>query len=641
MAYIACYTKPGLGDYPAGHFPGHTGHNCDWELALHLAWSEDRATFHPLRNNTGILFPKASYEEEVPQGVTKTMKDPWLCRAADGSFLVFSIRLNGTEPDPSARGAIQWFSSRDLIRYREEGFIRVAEEEIRAPACTWNPGRNAYRLTWQQGTGRKEGWTEDFVKVRDIRDTDSIPERAEQISMAPVENPSISDDTAPILPGNILEISEEELRNLRKYADVIRHVGNRPLTICVPAGTRLAYLPLPDAVCEYSDGSVHRKKVRWDTAALSRIDFTKPGKYLVSGEIISKTYPTFPISLGYGSCDPEQISDINMKRGMSDPCVTWYRGFYYLSSSGSQNITLRRSEKLEKVFSADPVIIASIPLAPGERGHGTWAAELHEIGGKLCLLTTICPGGDWTRVQSVILRCQGDPMDPDSWEAPRYCVDRNGGLISRRGISLDMTYFEDAGRHYVMWSNRLIYQEKGKQTIEPAEIDIAEIDPAHPWQLLSDPVCVTRPDYGWERMETEVDEGPYLLRKGNELLITISCSSTGLGDLYNIGLLRAQSGSDLLNPESWDKWPWPLLTKESVPGEFGPGHNDFVTDRETGETIMIYHAIPHGDTQDDYLRQPAMRRVHLAASGLPYLEMTPERDLNPELKKIKLHLEII
>ena len=168
----------------------------------------------------------------------------------------------------------------------------------------------------------------------------------------------------------------------------------------------------------------------------------------------------------------------------------------------------------------------------------------------------------------------------------------------------------------------------------------ATIDPEHPWQLTSDVSVVMWPMYGWDRMETEVDEGPYLLRHGDDLFVTVSGSSTGMGDLYDLGLLHAKSGEDLLDPDVWEETGYPLLTKESVPGEYGPGHNNFVEDRETGDIIMIYHAIPH-DGQDRTLRrQPGIRRLHFAATGLPYLEMTPERDLAPGLERVEAKIVI-
>ena len=128
-----------------------------------------------------------------------------------------------------------------------------------------------------------------------------------------------------------------------------------------------------------------------------------------------------------------------------------------------------------------------------------------------------------------------------------------------------MTHFRDHGTDYVMWSDRKIRYGTDPLVIEPADIYIATIDPATPWQLTSDPVCVLRPVLGWDRCETEVEEGPYLLRRGDDLFVTVSGSSTGMADLYAVGLLRAKSGSNLLNPASWDWWPYPLLTKESVP----------------------------------------------------------------------------
>ena len=175
---------------------------------------------------------------------------------------------------------------------------------------------------------------------------------------------------------------------------------------------------------------------------------------------------------------------------------------------------------------------------------------------------------------------------------------------------------------------------------EPADIYIATIDPDAPWQLTSQPQCIIRPMYGWDRCETEVDEGPYILRHGNDLFFTISGSSTGMSDLYTLGVLKAKTGVNLLDPSNWDWLPYPLLTKESVPNQFGPGHNNFVKDPVTGDDIMSYHAVPHDANGLALGRQPGMRRVHWAATGLPYLEMTEERDLDPRFKNVILKVTV-
>lgn len=632
MGYILCYTKPGTALITDNNYPGHTAYACDWEQSMHMAWSVDGKNYHPLRNDTGVLFPLATFDEGNEKGTTKTLSDPWLYRSEDGEFMVCAIRRNQNAPDSRHVGCIQVFSSSDAVCFREIGFLHVSDTVVSEPTCHWDADRACYTVTWLCGDKYYQGITRDFIWIADVGECAQPPKRIS-------ENDIRIEPPCQRLFGNAIEVSDDELKTLRMYLDEIHHVAVEPIEKQITSGTALDAAQLPKAVCRYSDGSTHEKLVDWDKDAIAAIDFNRAGTYTIPGRI-RPSIGHFPFELSFGSYAPSAINDPNMATGMSDPCVTYCRGKYYLSSSGNQNITLRCADTIEGVFSAEPVVIHQVKLHPGERMCGTWAAELHEIGGSLYLLTSLCRGGDWTTVQSAMLRCHGDPLDPCSWEEPKLCMYEDGSLISERGISLDMTYFEDGGRHYVMWSNRFIYEKDGRQAIEPAEIDIATVSPDKPWILHGRRVCISRPDYGWDRFETEVDEGPYILRHGDDLFITISGSSTGMGELYNVGLLRAKSGTDLLKPSSWSKLPYPLLTKESAPGEYGPGHNNFVVDRRTNDTVMVYHAIPHAPEKMACRRQPGIRRLHFAVSGLPYLEMTSERDLKPELADITMQLTI-
>lgn len=616
MAMIRCYTRPGVGTYPDRNYPGHVGWLCDLDHAMHLAYSTDGKSYHPLRNDTGVLFPACTFTEGRPEGTTKTLIDPSIFRRRDGRFMVCAVRRNQNAPDPLTTGSIMLFSSPDLVHYREAGFLRVAEGEIRRPACRYDPAARQYLVSWEAEGGRYSGWTEDFAQVHDVSaSSEAYDERRE------------------------IWVSDEELSVIRAHLDEIRHVGVAPMEHAIRIGETLNADALPKATCLYSDGSAHEKPVRWDAAALASVDVTRAGVYTIPGTILAKRWDA-PCKLNYGSYAPDQVNDPNVGNGMSDPCVTYYRGKYYLSSTGIHHIALRCADTLEGVFDAEPVVIHSLPLLPGERFSGTWAAELHEIHGVLYMLTAICPGGDWTRVFAVVLRCHGDPCDPASWEAPRPCVKPDGRPCAAQGISLDMTYFHDQGRDYVLWSDRKITRTKDGPIIEPAVICIATVDPSAPWQMTCEPRCIARPIYGWERCETEVIEAPYLLRHGDDLFVTISGSSTGMADLYDVGLLHAKSGADLLEPSSWTHLGYPLLTKESVPGEYGPGHNNFVVDHETGNTMIIYHAVPHDEQGRSLNRQPYVRRVHWSHAGLPYLEMTPERDLQKELRNVILTLRV-
>ncbi len=763
MAYLLCYTKRGEGCYPEHNYPGHKGYNCDWEHAVHLAVSDDGCSFRPLRNNTGILFAKSSFAENAFVGVTKTLVDPWIFRAADGSFFVSAVRRNRNAADSERCGCMAVYHSKDLVHYEEPVFVRLAGEEVRRPRCRYEAETGAYYVEWETESGlwggscsslcRADGKTarmeeltpgEDCGAEADVRvekcfalearrleldaqETDACGAGAQgsevcgagaqkaDVCGAGVQGTDVcsvgvqgtdvcgagvrgSEVCSPAtdgmqagdfgiegcVPGNVIEITQEEKETLCGYFDEIRFVGVEPIRLewpvgkalpetgtdleaCVPAdhpvdkrerGTSAnlagesAYRAandtsgemasdvmsdsaacLPGAVCRYSDGSTHEKQVCWDPEALARVDVSRPGVWKIPGTIRQKRWE-FPLPLKFLPDEPKDFV------GMSDPCVTEYRGKYYLSSSGSQSIQLRIADTVEGTFAAEPVVIYRVPLNPGVRYVGTWAAELHEIDGVLYLFTALCENGDWEQVKSCILRCKGDPADPASWEAPQLCVKRDGSLLTEGGISLDMTYFRDGGKDYVMWSDRKMCYDTGALEAGTADIYIATVDQKEPYRLTSEPCCVVRPMYGWDRYETEVDEGPYLLRHMDELFVTVSGSSTGMGDLYDVGVLRAKSGADLLRQENWTWIPYPLLTKESVPGEYGPGHNNFVKDPDTGDDLMVYHAIPH-DAQDRTLqRQPGIRRVHWAKSGLPYLEMTPERDLPEGSERVVMELVV-
>lgn len=628
MAYLLAYTKKGEGCYPDFNYPGHVGYNCDWEQAMHLALSEDGKNFIPLRNNTGILFAKASFEEDEFVGVTKTLVDPWICCGKDGIFYVLAVRRNQNAPDSKNIGCMMVFTSTDLVNYSEPVFVKLSEEEISRPRCSYNNENETYYVEWETASGSFFARTNDLKKI----------EKCEACAKTRFEL-QYKDDFGieGCVPGNVIEITEAEKQVLCDYFADIHYVKTNPVHESWPLGKSLEPFGdcAPKATCVYSDGSTHEKKVAWDKEALNKVDVSKPGTWKIPGTVLQKRWK-FPLPLRFL---PDELVEFN---GMSDPCVTEYHGKYYLSSSGTHHIQLRIADTIEGTFDAEPTVIYRIPLENGLHFVGTWAAELHEIDGVLYLFTSLCENGQWIHVKSVILRCNGDPADPNSWEAPRKCVKIDGSDLTEGGISLDMTWFRDNGRDYVMWSDRKIHYGADDKHFEAgtADVYIATIDPKKPWQLTSDPHCVVRPMYGWDRYETPVDEGPYLLRRGDDLFVTISGSSTSMGDLYDVGLLHAKSGADLLQEENWTWLSYPLLTKESVPGEYGPGHNNFVKDPDTGDDLMIYHAIPHDENDKTLFRQPGIRRVHWAKNGLPYLEMTPERDLPEGSENVVMELVV-
>ncbi len=625
MAYLLSYMKKGEGIYPPELYPqqkDQPGYLCDLDHSMHLAVSEDGKKFTPLKNNTGILFPECDLNDGVIKGTTKTLIDPYLLRGADG-FYVLGVRRNQNAPDPLSTGCAMVWRTEDLIEYEVYGFLKLSESEIRRPRAAYDSASGTYRVEWETEDGRT------FAAVSGSLREVFCPQEAERTISA--ADPG---DVPGAIPGSLVEITEEECARLRAWFLPAENTGVRVPDMEWP----VKYDDLPAAECLYSDGSVHSKPVDWNRDDLEAVDPSVPGTYTVRGRIRTRHWP-FPIETSPRPKGAMEVHGLEneVSGRMSDPCVIEYRGRYYLTSSGSNDIIVRATDRLEDVFSAPAKIVYTVK---GENGGnvGTWAAEIHIINDVPYIFTGICPG-EWTTVQAAVLRCNGDIEDPDAWEAPVFCVKPNGKILTEGGISLDMTEFEVNGVHYVMWSDRKIHEIDGKLYPAPADVYIAIIDPDRPWQLLSEPQCVLRPIYGWDRCQTEVEEGPYLLRRGDDLFICVSGSSTGMADLYTLGFLRAKAGDDLMDPGVWKWYPWPFMTKESVPGMFGPGHNSFIKDPETGDDLIVFHAVPHENGRP-LGRRPAVRRVHWKANGLPDLEVTEERDLKEEFRNVECVISV-
>ncbi|HZG83372.1 family 43 glycosylhydrolase [Paenibacillus sp.] len=602
MPFVLCYTKEGEDKYR------------DLNDSMHLALSYNGKEFVPLRHNTGILFPEADLNDGSMPGCTKTLLYPWLFRFKDGGVGVVAVRRNNANrPDPLSIGSIMLYRSDNFTHYKFVGFVALDSSEIQNPRCRYEEATDAYRIEWETSEGVFGGYTEDFTAIAEKAPCQSSFEAAGDYGIPDA------------VPGNVVAITMEEAKHIEHTLGVIYNTGVKPIEVTVHVGDTLDVLKLPKAICEYNDGSEHSMPVDWDRATLESIDTSEPGEYTVPGRIIQKVYP-FPFI-----------------EHASDPCIFKYFNKYFFMATGRRSVNVRVSDTIDGLRDAEIIEIYKIPEEDQESGN-MWAQEMHIINGIPYVFTTIGKNNMWNTVQSVILRCNGDPTDPTAWEAPRYVVKADGTILNENGITLDMTYFCIDDVHYVSWSNRdILYNGDNRNEYGtsngPADIYIATIDPNAPWQLTSDPVCICRPIYGWDRIETEVDEGPYLLRHNDDLFITFSGSSVGV--LYCVGLLHAKYGSDLLSPESWTETPYPILTKESIPGQYGPGHNNFIKDPDSDDDLIVLHARPYATGQDENPRHATIRRVHWNAGGYPVLEMTPEQELNPQFANVSVKIRVI
>ncbi len=312
----------------------------------------------------------------------------------------------------------------------------------------------------------------------------------------------------------------------------------------------------------------------------------------------------------------------------ADPYVTkGSDGWYYFTASypmygendpeGYDRIILRRSDTIEGLADAEEKIIWH------EKESDTsfrfiWAPEIHEIGGKWYVLFAASGKSDnvWD-IDCHIIMCSGNDPYNDRWiDKGKFqaCKDDN---FSFRGFSLDMTYFECAGKHYLAWA-----QNGGNSNVY-----LSTINPDKPWQTTSPAMLLTKPEYDWERVRIPVNEGPAVMIHNGRIYLAFSASATG--PEYCIGLMYAEADSDLMNIDSWTKLDKPLLTSDDLIGEYGPGHNSFVKD-ENGEWIFVYHSrdeicfngkcgYSDVDSLYDPCRSARIRRVKWDKNGFPIL----------------------
>lgn len=419
------------------------------------------------------------------------------------------------------------------------------------------------------------------------------------------------------IPGGIIDIPDEVAAAMRNRFTTPVNVAN-DVPACVEASSPEDVHKVK-AIARYSDGSAVDKPIDW---YLDGVDFSAPGEYEVEGCIHQDHYE-FPVAWH-----------------KADPAIGKWNGKYYFISTndldGNHSLYIREADSVPGLATAQQHLILDTTMYP-HLGNLLWAPELHVIKDRLYIFHAGTPESFFCEQSHVMaLKSGGNPIKASDWEMPRRVVKPDGSMLyGEEGITLDMTVFWSAGKLYAAWSQR---------QFQPVDLGawlyIAELDPDKPWQLLTEPQVLTVPEYGWENNHTFVVEGPFALYRNGK--IYLSYSGALVDATYVVGMLSMDDGADPLDPASWTKENYPLLTSRSVPGEYGPGHNAYVTD-DDGLVWNTYHARPGhvasvhaGDTNAAFGdRCSGIRRVHFNSEGYPILDMTEEMDLDPKLKWVR------
>jgi GH43 family beta-xylosidase len=568
--------------------------------SMHLAYSEDGKYFRALNHNSGVLFAKATSNEDGTLNA-KSLKNPYVFYMADGSFGVVAVRIEPYgENDPESKGKILLFTSSDLLQYEEIGLLDLnGDAYVNDVACCYDDKKKAYIISWSDEKGNY--YKNSIENIIDLVGAE-LPERAEAFVIEPVHA-----GIEGIIHRNVISVSKEISQRLEYKLTVPQNIKIEvPDFVCAASEEELRAVR---AIAIYSDGTRDTKLIDWNT---KEVKWSEAGTYNISGTVHQEHY-IFPVAIN-----------------RADPCIAKWNGKYYFiatnDADGNRSIYMREAKTISELVKAEEALILDANTYE-DIGGLLWAPEFHIIEDDLYIFHAATPGPFFNE-ESHIMKLQkgGNPMCATHWSRPKRVLKKDGTYLCEAGktISLDMTNFEINGEYYVAWSERQFL---------PVDIGawlyIAKIDPREPWKLITDPVLLSKPDYGWANNHTFVDEGPFALIRNGKIFLTFS--SAAVDATYVVGLLTTEIGADLLNPKSWTKSNYPLLTSRSVPGEYGPGHNAYVID-DNGTVWNTYHARPGVEGP----RSSGIRRVHFDVDGYPVLDLPEYRDLSKALSKVSI-----
>lgn len=629
--------------------------------ALHLALNNGTTTT-ALNANYGVAFAEAKINATANTESTEVrgLVDPYLFQLKDGKYAYVAVftDVNGNRVDG---GQVAFSTSSNLTDWSgkpnedERGdMVTVTSDatlfDAGSIAAGYDASAGEYRISWKVNGVAKYVTTKDFKTFSEVKNGVGF-ERA-QADLTGIDN-------AVAGSGNAIALTKDVADSLTERLGRVHNTGVEvPTDITVQAnkttkddllaqingGAELDNGNLSKgatATATYSDGSTFDFRVNWNQDDLNKIDLTEAGTYEISGTINQQNYS-------------EQFP---MMSNRADPNIVYYNGKYYAmgtsDTGGMKTLFIRSSDTLAglkdqkagtateggyKVEGQDVYLFGEND-GLGHKGYH-WAPELHVINGKLYCFYATFPAGkagdenitnspNWAGPSAYVMELKdgGDPTKTADWLEHRVQA-KDGGVLSPHGLSIDMTYFEAGGKSYIAWSQG-DQERKGAK----ANVSIAEVNSDKPWQAITEPQRLMRPEWGWEL--DGVNEGPNVLVSGGKVYMVFSAQL--VTPQYATGMLIANVGDDLTDPASWTKSNYPWLHNGTFAGQFGLGHNSYFTD-PYGDTYNVYHAMTSGT--NNTARHAGVVPVHFRADGTPIIDMTTSEELDQSKKNVTLKVVV-
>lgn len=259
-----------------------------------------------------------------------------------------------------------------------------------------------------------------------------------------------------------------------------------------------------------------------------------------------------------------------------DPLIIKHNGkFYHCFTEDQKTVSVACADSVEEFQNAKAKVVF-VPEENKEYSKEIWAPELHIIDGK-CYIYVACDNGqNCNHKMFVLSNDSSDPMKAEYKMLGKITDDTNRWAI-------DGTVLTHKDKMYFVWSG---WEEEVNIC---QHLYIAEM--SDPVTISSERVMISSPEYPWEKLGSEgvinspyINEGPFAVYNGDDTYITYSASASWCED-YCIAAIKLV-GEDLLNKNSWQKQPLPLLSSnESLKGA---GHCSVL--EENGKYKVYFHA---------------------------------------------------
>lgn len=289
----------------------------------------------------------------------------------------------------------------------------------------------------------------------------------------------------------------------------------------------------------------------------------------------------------------------------ADPTLVYHDGYYYLSTTQQDHISVWKSSSLATLAIVDPVEVwrESDPSRSAE----LWAPALHRFETD--------DGPRWYLYYTAADSTLSDPAERDS--SHRLYVLESAGddpagqyefkaQIADTGIyAIDGEAFLHDGQAYFTWTSPGRGFDGG-----PMQLYVARM--TNPWTVEGQPVALPN-DGGCP----EVREGPTPLYRDGNLFLTYSTCDTGKPD-YQLWSIMLPKGADPLSADAWEQLPGPLFSRNDAAGVWGPGHHFFFKSPDGTEDWIAYH----GKNTPEYIysfRSTRAQRINWKLDGTPDL----------------------